>query len=122
MSLLVLNESKLSEKKKEQADLKEKMDQNAKKTEVYEDLEKIRKKDLSYDFFEKNQASVEQDLANVIQLHDALHDTSIEYLSRTMFGRNLRHLVTISNRLINKVKQESSRLKKPDEAVFSTLN
>ena len=65
---------------------------------------------------------METDLANVISLHDALSDTSVEYLSRTMFGKNLRHVVTISNRLIEKVKQESIRLQKPDEAVFSTLN
>lgn len=104
MSALVSNENELSEKKAKMEKLKERIDQTDKKTEVYQQLENIRKKDLSYEFFEKNQNSVEKDLANVVSLHESLSDTSVDYLSRTMFGKSLWSLTSTSTRLIKKVK------------------
>lgn len=85
---------------------------------VYNQLQFIRKKDLSYKDFAKNQNSAEQDLLNIVSLNEALEHTSVEYLSKKMKGRNMRQLLRTSNRLIDKLVEESDRIKKPDEAAF----
>jgi len=73
---------------------------------------------LSYKDFAKNQNSAEQDLLNIVSLNEALEHTSVEYLSKKMKGRNMRQLLRTSNRLIDKLVEESDRIKKPDEAAF----
>jgi hypothetical protein len=116
-------EQELASKKSEMKDMKERIDEDEKKKNVYETLLYIRKKDMSYEFFETNQESVESDLLNLVSLHEALQETSIECLSKSMYGKNLSSLVKISSKLVRKLKNETLRVKKPaDNAIFSTLN
>ena len=122
MTKLIQREGELTAKRVKIGKLKEKMETNDHKFIVYNQLQFIRKKDLSYKDFAKNQNSAEQDLLNIVALNEALEQTSVEYLSKKMKGRNMRQLLRTSNRLIEKLTAESERIKKPDEAVFSTLN
>ncbi|OMJ68772.1 hypothetical protein SteCoe_33692 [Stentor coeruleus] len=91
---------------------------------IFGNVEKIRKDQLIYNFFEQSQKGFNKELDNFQSIFEAASDTAVEKLSRSMQKNNFADYLQQSEILLNQLQGEITLMKKPVDSnfVYEELN
>lgn len=70
-----------------------------------------RTKELQRTFIDKKQVNVEHDIISLLQIHEALKETSLEKVSKSITSSTITQFIATSNQLLDRIQEEISALK-----------
>ncbi|CAG9329860.1 unnamed protein product [Blepharisma stoltei] len=111
---------KLSDEKKSMvADLAE----SQKKEIIYKQMIGSREKELKLLFYNRKQDNIENDLIAIINMHEAVKETALEIISKSIEATNVNEYVATSNALLRRILSEIESLKRPGKSsIVKALN
>lgn len=118
-SILEENEAfkEISRKIKE---VKEELKEADRKIEIFRKIKKVRENQIISSFFEQSQKGIDKEFENFRSLYDAISDTDIEVLSRSLQMNCVNHYIDYSDNLLGQLKGEINLLRKPiDSEIFT---
>ena len=82
-----------------------------KKEVLYKLMISSRNKELQRTYFDKKQENIEHDLITLLKIHEALKETSLESISKSIISSSVTQYLATSNKLLERIKNEISSLK-----------
>lgn len=91
---------------KTKSDLESEVVDRNKKDIVYKQLISSREKEIERNYLQKKKENVDFDLIQLIKIHSALKETSLDYISKSVTETNLMRLLEFSNSILEKLQDE----------------
>lgn len=99
------------------------LSESQKKEIIYKQMIGSREKELKFSFFNKKQDDIEHELIAILNMHEAVKETSLEIISKALEATNVSEYLGTSNNLLKRIKTEIESLKRPGgNSLVKTLN
>ena len=78
---------------------------------LYKMMISSRDRELQYTFFDKKQENVDHNIISVLKIHEALKETSLDCIAKSIISSSVTQFIATSNQLLDRIKSEIISLK-----------
>jgi hypothetical protein len=98
------------------------LDDLQKQESIFRQMISTREKDMERQMIENNKETVEEQLLNMVGINEALKDTTIRNIGKSVIQNDVKHFLEISNTILHKIQEEINSTKaRSDLSIYKSL-
>lgn len=98
------------------------LDDLQKQESIFRQMISTREKDMERQMIENNKETVEEQLLHMVGINEALKDTTIRNIGKSVIQNDVKHFLEISNTILHKIQEEISSTKaRSDLSIYKSL-
>lgn len=98
------------------------LDDLQKQESIFRQMISTREKDMERQMMEDNKETIEEQLLNMVGINEALKDTTVRNIGKSVIQNDMKHFIEISNTILQKIQDEINLNKsRSDMSIYKSL-